>query len=305
MSEERARIEGLIQSAEVVLFLKGTRASPQCGFSARVVDALDEHLEDYAAFDVTRDEALREGLKRLSDWPTFPQLFVRGRLVGGTDIVEDLKATGELAGLLGVSGPRALRVPEIAVSDAAARAFVRYAGEDKPTVRLTVGRDFTPELEIEPARPKDLVLDLGALVIALDPASARRADGLSIDFVEGKEATGFRIENPNAPPKVRPLSVEEFARWRTEGKPHLLLDVRTPGEWDAARIDGARLVDDEVRAELEELDRSRTLVVACHHGVRSRAAAEHLVTMGFRDVHNLEGGIDAWSLRIDPTVPRY
>jgi monothiol glutaredoxin len=305
MSEERARIEGLIQSAEVVLFLKGTRASPQCGFSARVVDALDEHLEDYAAFDVTRDEALREGLKRLSDWPTFPQLFVRGRLVGGTDIVEDLKATGELAGLLGVSGPRALRVPEIAVSDAAARAFVRYAGEDKPTVRLTVGRDFTPELEIEPARPKDLVLDLGALVIALDPASARRADGLSIDFVEGKEATGFRIENPNAPPKVRPLSVEEFARWRTEGKPHLLLDVRTPGEWDAARIDGARLVDDEVRAELEELDRSRTLVVACHHGVRSRAAAEHLVTMGFRDVHNLEGGIDAWSLRIDPAVPRY
>jgi monothiol glutaredoxin len=305
MSEERARIEGLIQSAEVVLFLKGTRASPQCGFSARVVDALDEHLEDYAAFDVTRDEALREGLKRLSDWPTFPQLFVRGRLVGGTDIVEDLKATGELAGLLGVSGPRALRVPEIAVSDAAARAFVRYAGEDKPTVRLTVGRDFTPELEIEPARPKDLVLDLGALVIALDPASARRADGLSIDFVEGKEATGFRIENPNAPPKVRPLSVEEFARWRTEGKPHLFLDVRTPGEWDAARIDGARLVDDEVRAELEELDRSRTLVVACHHGVRSRAAAEHLVTMGFRDVHNLEGGIDAWSLRIDPAVPRY
>lgn len=305
MSEERARIEGLIQSADVVLFLKGTRASPQCGFSARVVDALDEHLEDYAAFDVTRDEALREGLKRLSDWPTFPQLFVRGRLVGGTDIVEDLKATGELASLLGVSGPRAVRAPEITVSDAAARAFVRYAGQDKPTVRLTVGRDFTPELEIEPARPKDLVLDLGALVIALDPASARRADGLSIDFVEGKEATGFRIENPNAPPKVRPLSVEAFARWRTEGKPHLLLDVRTPGEWDTARIDGARLVDDEVRAELEELDRSRTLVVACHHGVRSRAAAEHLVTMGFRDVHNLEGGIDAWSVRIDPSVPRY
>lgn len=305
MSDERERIEGLVRSAEVVLFLKGTRQSPQCGFSARVVDALDDHLEEYAAFDVMRDEALREGLKRFSDWPTFPQLFVRGKLVGGTDIVEELRSSGELASLLGVSGPRAATTPEITVTDAAAAAFARYAGEDKPTVRLSVGRDFAPELEIEPARPKDLSIDLGKVVIAMDPASARRADGLSIDFVEGKEATGFRIENPNAPPKVRPLSVEELARWRAEGKPHLLLDVRTPGEWDVARIEGARLVDDDVRASLEELDRDTTLVLSCHHGVRSRAAAEHLITMGFRDVHNLEGGIDAWSSRVDPTVPRY
>lgn len=302
---ERERIEALLRTDDVVLFLKGTRQSPQCGFSARVVDALDAHLSDYATFDVLKDEALREALKRYSEWPTFPQLFVRQKFVGGADIVEELVKSQEILGVLGVSGPRAVEVPEVTVTPAAVAAFVRYAGEPKPTVRVVVGRDFTPELEIEPARPKDLVLDLGDVVLAMDGASARRAGGLTIDFVEGKEATGFRIDNPNAPPKVRSLSVEELDRWRREGKPHALLDVRTPGEWETAKIDGARLVDDDVRAELEDLDRHATLVIVCHHGVRSRAAAEHLVTMGFRDVHNLEGGIEAWSTRVDAKVPRY
>jgi monothiol glutaredoxin len=305
MTDHKARIETLVKENAVVLFLKGTRQSPRCGFSSRVVDLLDEHLEDYVAIDVMADEALRDAVKAYNDWPTLPQLFVRGRFVGGTDIVTDLAQSGELPSLLGVSGPLAVTAPEIQVSAAAAAAFQRFAETEKPAVRLVVGRDFAPELEIEPPHPKDFVLDLGALTLAVDRSSARRADGMSIDFVTGTSATGFKIDNPNAPAKVRSLSVEEYAGWRRDGKPHLLLDVRTPAEVELARIEGARLLDDDARDDLSELDRSTTLVLQCHHGIRSRAAAEHCIAMGFKEVFNLEGGIEAWSQRVDPQVPRY
>lgn len=303
--QAKARIEKLVSDHPVVLFMKGTRRSPQCGFSSRVVDALDTHLLEYVTLDVLADAEVREAVKVLNDWPTLPQLFVRGQFVGGADIVLDLLAAGELPGVLGLEGPLTPVTASVSVSAAAAAAFQRYADQDKPTVRLVVNKDFTPELEIEPAREGDQLLDLGALVLAIEPLSARRADGMHIDFVEGPGATGFKIDNPNAPATVRSLSVQEYARWRREGKPHLLIDVRTPAEVELARIEGAQLLDDDAREMLEELDRNTTLVMQCHHGIRSRAAAEHCIKMGFTDVHNLEGGIEAWSQRVDPSVPRY
>jgi len=304
-AQAQARIEKLVKEHPVVLFMKGTRRSPQCGFSSRVVDALDVHLLEYVTVDVLSDAEVRDAVKVLNDWPTLPQLFVRGQFVGGADIVLDMLAAGELPGVLGVNGPLASVTASVTVSAAAAAAFQRYAEQSKPVVRLVVSKDFAPELEIEAAREGDQVLDLGALVLAIDPLSARRADGMHIDFVEGPGATGFKIDNPNAPASVRSLRVEEYARWRQEGKPHFLLDVRTQGEVELARIEGAQLLDDDARDMLEDLDRSITLVLQCHHGIRSRAAAEHCIKMGFTDVHNLEGGIDAWSQRVDPAIPRY
>jgi monothiol glutaredoxin len=93
--------------------------------------------------------------------------------------------------------------------------------------------------------------------------------------------------------------------WMTEGRAFELIDVRTPYERELARIDGARLLDDTSYPELLALDRGTRLVFQCHHGIRSQAAAEHFVQQGFTDVHNLVGGIDAWSRQVDPSVPRY
>jgi monothiol glutaredoxin len=84
----------------VVLFMKGTRAFPQCGFSAHVVDVLEEHGADYEDIDVLEDPELRLALKEYSDWPTFPQLYVDRQLVGGCDIVSELADLGEIEGLL-------------------------------------------------------------------------------------------------------------------------------------------------------------------------------------------------------------
>ena len=90
-----------IASHKIVLFMKGTKTFPQCGFSARVVQILDKHGVAYETRNVLADPALRQGIKDFSNWPTIPQLYVDGKFVGGCDIVSELDASGELTGLLG------------------------------------------------------------------------------------------------------------------------------------------------------------------------------------------------------------
>jgi len=92
----RSKITSLIESDRVVLFMKGDRAVPQCGFSARVVQILDSLLPSYATVDVLRAPDIREGIKEFSSWPTVPQLYVDGEFLGGCDIVSELYTTGEL-----------------------------------------------------------------------------------------------------------------------------------------------------------------------------------------------------------------
>jgi monothiol glutaredoxin len=97
----KQEIEKTISENRVVLFMKGSKVFPQCGFSARVVGILKDHGADFKDVNVLTDPALREGLKEFSNWPTFPQLYVAGKLVGGCDIVSNLHETGELAKILG------------------------------------------------------------------------------------------------------------------------------------------------------------------------------------------------------------
>jgi adenylyltransferase/sulfurtransferase len=109
-------------------------------------------------------------------------------------------------------------------------------------------------------------------------------------------------------PAVPERTAAEVAERLQRGEPLLLLDVREPAEADKARIEGARLVPlGELEARLGELEawRERPVIVHCHHGGRSARAAARLVREGFRDVSNLSGGIEAWSLTVDPSVPRY
>ena len=103
MTEQlRQRIADTIAKDRVMLFMKGNPQMPQCGFSAAVVGVLKELGAKYGSYNILADPELREGLKEYSSWPTYPQLYVDGKLVGGADIVRDLHAKGELAKLVGV-----------------------------------------------------------------------------------------------------------------------------------------------------------------------------------------------------------
>jgi monothiol glutaredoxin len=104
----KEKVAGLIAEHPVLLFMKGTPDAPQCGFSLRVVGVLDVLGVEYGAIDVLPAlQPLREVTSELSDWQTFPQLYVNGELVGGADIVEEMLDSGELADLLGVAQPEA------------------------------------------------------------------------------------------------------------------------------------------------------------------------------------------------------
>jgi len=100
----KKRIEGLIGSDRVVVFMKGNRRTPQCGFSAQVVQMLDAHLPAYTTVDVLQDPEVRQGIKDFTNWPTVPQVYVNGEFVGGCDILTELYQSGELEGLLAASG---------------------------------------------------------------------------------------------------------------------------------------------------------------------------------------------------------
>ncbi|MEO6601459.1 MAG: Grx4 family monothiol glutaredoxin [Polyangiaceae bacterium] len=99
----RERIKTTIESHKVVLFMKGNKHFPQCGFSAQVIGMLKQNGADFKDVNILSDADLRTGLKEYSNWPTFPQLYIDGKLVGGCDIVTSLNESGELKGLLGVS----------------------------------------------------------------------------------------------------------------------------------------------------------------------------------------------------------
>ena len=103
----RERIKSTIEGSPVVLFMKGTKNFPQCGFSAKVAGILKEQGVAYRDVNILTDQDLRMGLKEYSNWPTFPQLYVGGKLVGGCDIVTEMYESGELAEALGVEAPAA------------------------------------------------------------------------------------------------------------------------------------------------------------------------------------------------------
>jgi monothiol glutaredoxin len=107
------------------------------------------------------------------------------------------------------------------------------------------------------------------------------------------------------PGPVRQITAGELKTMLDSGAPLELWDVRTPAERNAARIEGARLLDQQGAEHIEDLDRGTLLVFHCHHGFRSQAAAQHFVAKGFTNVCNVVGGIEAWSVTVDPKVPRY
>jgi monothiol glutaredoxin len=310
-SEIKQRIEGLIASDRVVLFMKGTRHFPQCGFSATVAQILNKLVPSYATVNVLADPQIREGIKAYSEWPTIPQLYVDGKFVGGCDIVREMFQAGELQGLLGVSAPAKdatpRTAPKLTVSESAKRAITRAKGDEQGTLRLEVSADFEHALSIDDPNADDFKVDAGGLIVLVDPDSAPRANGISIDFEEGasEDQGGFKVENPNEPAKVRQLSPAALKQMIDAGEKLELYDVRTPEERQVASIPGATLLDDAAIRHIEGLSKDTPLVFHCHHGGRSQAAAERFVREGWKRVYNLAGGIDAWSTSVDPKVPRY
>jgi monothiol glutaredoxin len=311
MSDVQATIREIVTTKKVVLFMKGSRHFPQCGFSAQVVDILNKLVPAYETVNVLADPEIREGIKKFSDWPTIPQLYIDWKFVGGCDIVKEMFANGELAAALGAPAPAAAPPagpPVISVSASAAKAILAARETPSEDLRLAISPSFENELFFDGPQPGDVIVDAGAVTVRLDPQSATRAHGLSIDFVDTAAGGGFKIDNPAAParaPLVRSMTPKGLRSALDAKEPLVLFDVRTDGERATASVKEAVALDADGHRKLETLPRETKLVFMCHHGMRSRVAAEAALRQGFSDVWNLEGGIDAWSREVDPSVPKY
>jgi monothiol glutaredoxin len=302
--QTRTKIQGTIDTNDVVLFMKGNPAAPRCGFSAQIVQILDSLGVDYASIDVLADSAIREGIKEFSDWPTIPQLYVRKEFVGGCDIVKEMYGSGELEEKLGMQA-KEIAPPTITVTESAAKALRAAVASPDEGVRFEIGPRYDYGLSIGSEDPRDIIVEVAGLRLLLDRSTAQRADGSTIDYVDTPQGAAFRISNPKEPPRVKQLSPAELSR-RLKAKDDLkLYDVRSEQEVELARIEGAELLDRAKQLEIMKLPKNTPLVFHCHTGSRSQQAAEFFLSQGFTEVYNLAGGIDAWSAEVDPSVPRY
>ncbi len=299
----RERIQTLLDTHRVVLFMKGDRQQPMCGFSAAAVAALDDVLDQYHTVNVLEDYDIREGIKLFGDWPTIPQLYVGGELVGGSDIVRQMYASGELHTLFGAQAPDRTP-PQITLTDKAAEAIRTGIDQvDGMVLHLSISADHQARFQLAPAGEHDIVSPANGIEIHLDPGSAQRARGIVIDWVETMQGAGLSLRFPGAT-DVQDMDVAELKSRLDDGS-ITVIDVRPAAQRESAPFPGARSLEDEGEAALGALPKDTPLAFLCHHGVSSRGVAEHFAAHGFTAVYNISGGIDAWSQRIDPEVPRY
>lgn len=294
-------INELVNSNDVVLFMKGRRRMPQCGFSAQVVSMLDQLVEDYTTVNVLDRSEIREGIKAYSEWPTIPQLYIKGEFVGGCDIVTQLFQAGDLHKTLGVE-MKEVTAPDVSITDAAKAAFHSALTENPGhNIRFEVDARFRPALDLDTPKATDFQVETNGLTVLVSRMSAERAHGAKIDFVDGPSG-GFKIDNPNEPARVRQIGPKEL-KGRMDGEETLhLIDVRTIEEVQQAKIEGSRHFDQRTADWIDGLDKDTTLVFMCHSGGRSQAAAENYLSKGFTKVYNLAGGIVGWSKEVDPSV---
>jgi len=304
--ETRKKIDQLVASDSVVLFMKGSRSFPQCGFSASVVNILNTLIPKYTTVNILSDADVRTGMKEYSDWPTFPQLFIKGEFVGGADIVRQMHEAGDLEKKLG-DLVAAAKPPSVTVSPRAAKELSEALEEAGPgdVIHLTITPAWEHQLDLGPKEATHLTVQSAGVTVQLDRASAGRAEGVTIDFIEAADGAGFKIDNPNRPATVKEIAAKELKALLDSGKVEHLYDVRTEKERSVAKIAGAKLLDDVTMAAIEALPKDTPLAFHCHHGGRSRGAAEHFLKLGFKNVYNMAGGIESWSRDVDPSVPRY
>ncbi|MBS0194750.1 MAG: Grx4 family monothiol glutaredoxin [Proteobacteria bacterium] len=301
----RTRIDTLLQANPVVLFMKGSPDAPRCGFSAKAAGILSSLLPRYASVDVLEDGAIREGIKEYGSWPTIPQLYVKGELVGGSDIIAEMFDSGELHAALGLPAPDRTP-PQITVTPAARKAIdSAMTNADGAVLHLAVDAQFNAQFQLAPAKGREIVADADGLKIHLDPASAPRARGMVVDWVDDVRGAGLSVRNPNAPAPVKSISVKELHDRILTGTIDVI-DVRpVSGRSIAPFPQPHEVLDDASRARIEALPKDVPIAFICHHGSSSRRAAEHFRSLGFHDVYTVDGGIDAWAKEIDPSVPVY
>ncbi len=290
----REKIESQVASHRVVLYMKGTPKMPQCGFSAKTAGILDQLLAgDYASYNVLEDESIREGIKVYGDWPTIPQLYVDGELVGGNDIIGEMFNSGELHELFGLDKPDRTP-PEITITDKAAgkiREFLdAYPGNH---LHFAIDGGWDAQFQVGPKQGTEIETESNGITVLMDIGSAQRAKGATIDWVETVQGEGLKLDLPGAPAPVGQMTPAELQERMNSGERIRVIDVRGEADRREKPLDFAEPLDADLMAELNDGDPNQPLVFVCNVGQSSMQYAEHYRKQGYSQVYNLEGGANA------------
>ena len=197
--ETLKQIEDIVKGNKVVLFMKGTKSFPQCGFSSTVVQILGDIVDDFETVNVLADPAIRQGVKDYAEWPTIPQLYIDGEFVGGCDIIKQMNASGDLHKQLGTE-QKPVAPPSISVTEAAAKELKAALADSDPgdAIHIQVDLGYRHDMSVGPVQSGLFQVTAAGVPFCFDRASAKRADGLTIDFCTDGGEAGFKLENPGA-----------------------------------------------------------------------------------------------------------
>lgn len=297
MNEQtKQEIEKLISNNTCVLFMKGNPKHPQCGFSSNTVKILNEIVgEDFSYCNVLEDQNIREGIKEYGNWPTIPQLYINKELVGGNDIVTEMYNSGELQTMLGKPMPE--RKPALITITEKAKENILSGIENigSSVLMLSIDSQFNTRFSIEEPKGYELTSDVGDIKIYMDIGTAKRADGIEIDWVEDLQGSGLVIKNPNEPKSVNQISKNELEKGMADGVYSHIYDVRGEHEFLANSIPGSKRLDKQNMQEIENLEKHTPLVFVCSVGNSSQGACEFYRKKGYTNVNNLVGGVSVWS----------
>ncbi len=300
----KSKIDNYVHGNKVVLFMKGTPQQPQCGFSAKTIAALDSLLPDYASVDVLEDSEIREGIKVYGNWPTIPQLYIDGELVGGCDIVLNMLNSGELHECLDLEPPDRTP-PEITITEIAATQLKEsMQGHEGIELHFQVDANWNSQFNLAPAEGNEISTESNGVRILMDLATAQRARGAVIDWVSSIQGEGLAVDLPQAPPPVKQMTVQELAK-KLEADKITLVDIRGDDERARAFIESAEILTREVMDKLEQMPKDSEIAFLCQHGNASQGAAEYFRKKGFTKISNVAGGMQAWAQEINTSLPSF
>jgi monothiol glutaredoxin len=290
MTEElRSKLQTMIDSHDVVLFMKGNREQPQCGFSSRVVGVLEELEAEYQTYNVFSDPDIRSGMKDFSQWPTFPQLYVKQEFLGGCDVITEMMQSGELAPLLGIT-VEDVPPPTVHCSPSILALFKESLDTHDGGIHLEVSKTFQYDLFVGPKNNAQVESSVDGVPFYFSRGSAKRADGISLDFKDGDNG-GVLIDNPNEP-KFQDIAVPDLENWLSD---HPNAKVYQIGVGTDSVLPFATVLDASAHQEIESLPKDQPIAFICMMGVRSQQAAKSLAFQGYTNILNVVGGLNAWT----------
>lgn len=295
----RNQLARAAQSGHAVVFFAGS--TPLEPILRPLTKWLENHGIEFTSIDVDSDESLMCLRQHELTTKILPILCVEGRVVATGPLLQSLLDSGQLETLL-ARAPTST-VPVLAVTEKALAVWRAALSTPSDVIRLHVSASFEHSLSVDTAQADDVKLEINGIPLVIDTQSAARANGIAIDWLSSKDATGFRIDNPNASSNPRNLDCAGFARILTEPQVPLIIDARTEEEYQVERLPAAKHLDSDLIDALTVLDRHTRLLFYCDNGRRSRRAALHYVEQGFVDVAVLSGGLHAWKIHLAKPDP--